>query len=421
MSGVPPHMFSEPHTPRVVCTMLAISLAGILLPLFGQDDTGLSDSRVSGRVDVRTMRGLGYGKSPEEAVPDKQGLAVGVAVSAAYDDNITLASVAPEKDFVFRAAPSFAYMQGNADSKDGGYLKVAYQPTAVVYADHGNENRVDQDVLWDARFRGRVVSLAYGGHVQHLGDPTPDTGKPTERWVADQVIRAAWTLREKLSVAAAGGQSSTFYQDRGLADSRETYGEAALRYEYSPKTRIGLAYRAGQVEVDGAGDQIVQRGTARMEWKPREKIAVDLEAGAEHRTFALGSSTKPVVEAKVAWTPAAGTQFSLGGYHRTEVSAYFAGQNYDVSGVSAGVSQRLGKRWTALMEGGLENASYWRFSGTGTADRRDRIVFLRPSVRYQINDDCQLEWFYRYECDNSNQAGFGYGDHTVGVRLGYQF
>jgi len=158
-----------------------------------------------------------------------------------------------------------------------------------------------------------------------------------------------------------------------------------------------------------------------MEWKPREKIALDLEGGVEHRTFDTGSSNKPVVEAKIAWTPVAGTQLSMGGYRRTEASAYFAGENYDVSGLSAGVSQRLGKQWSALMEVGVENASYSRVSGSGPANRRDRIVFLRPSLRYQINDDCQLEWFYRYERDNSNQSGFGYGNHTVGIRFGYQF
>lgn len=399
--------------------MLAVLSAGALLPSHGQDAAS-TDSRLAERLDVRALP-ASVDQDPDAGKIRREGLDLGVIVSGAYNDNITLSSASPVKDFVIRATPSMAYIRGSAEATDGGYLKVAYKPTAVVYTDNGSPNRIDQDASWEVGLRGRKLAIAYGGRVQQLGDATPDAGQQTDRLMLEQVVRTAWSATERTSLELAAGQSSADYEQRGLVDSGGAYGEVALRYTHSPKTRVGLAYRAGTFSVDGAGDQQVQRGTVRMEWKPREKLSVDLEAGAEHRSFDNGSSTKPVIEAKVTWTPRPGTEVSLGGYERTEASSFFAGQNYDVTGASVGLSQKIGEKWSARIEGGMEHASYSRVSGTGPANRKDRILFLRPSLRCQTSENSQIEWFYRYERNQSNQTGFGYDNHIIGLQFGYEF
>ena len=413
-------MFFKPHSPRVVGMVLVSLIASNLPPAHGQTSAVLSDTRLAERLDVRVLPS-GGDQDPTVGTIRREGLDLGVIVSGAYNDNITLSSSAPVKDFVIRTTPSVAYIRGNAEASDGGYLKVAYKPTAVVYADNGSPNRIDQDASWEVGIRGSKVAIAYGGRAQQLGDAIPDAGQQTDRLMLEQVIRTAWSATQKVSVELAAGQSSTNYEQSGFVDSSAAYGEVALRYTYSPKTRLAVAYRAGTSQVDGAGDQQFQRGTVRMVWKPREKIAIDLEAGGEHRTFDNGSSTKPVFEAKIGWTPQPGTEISLSGFRRTEASSFSTGQNYDVTGAAIGLSQKIGNRWTARFEGGLENASYYRVSGSGSASRRDRILFARPSVRYQISDDSQVELFYRYERDQSSQSGFGYDNHIVGIQFGYQF
>ncbi|BCU75553.1 hypothetical protein llg_02680 [Luteolibacter sp. LG18] len=393
----------------------------MVLPLSGEEAGGGIEDRVSDRFDVRVQPGLGFRQDAEAGKVRREGFEAAVTVSGAYDDNIYLSASSAEKDFVVRLAPSVAYVYGDPNGKDGGYIRVAYRPVGVIYSDHGDSNRIDQDASWDLGWRGSKVAVAYGGRVRQLGDATADAGRQTDRLVLEQAVRLAWTPREKLSFELAAGQSSNDYRDRQLFDSRSAYGEAALRYLYSPKTRIGIAYRAGTFEVDGAGDQKVQRGTVQLEWQPREKISFNVEAGAEHREFDAGSSTSPVIEAKVAWKPREGTEIFVGGYRRTEASAYLPGQNYDLTGASLGVSQRLGEKWSARLEGGLEKADYKRVSGTGTANRRDDIVFIRPSVRFQVNENMEVEGFYRFERDESSQAGFGYDNHSVGIQVGYKF
>ena len=141
----------------------------------------------------------------------------------------------------------------------------------------------------------------------------------------------------------------------------------------------------------------------------------------EHRSFDLGSSTEPVVEGRITWTPRAGTEVYLAGYLREEVSGFYSGQNYQLRGVTAGISKSLGNRWTASLEGGYEQASYRRVSGAGPAARKDQILFVRPALEYQLNDRFRAGFFYQYSSNRSNQAGFGYDDNQVGVRLDYQF
>ncbi len=416
-----PYMFCEPHSPRVVGMVLVSLSASSMLPSYGQESAALTDTRLVERLDDRVAPLARSEQDPTSGTIRKQGIDLGVIISGAYNDNITLSANAPVKDFVIRATPSLAYIRGNAEASEGGYLKVAYKPSAVVYAEGNSPNRVDQDASWQIGLHGKKTSIAYEGRIQQLGDATADTGQQTDRVMLEQVVRTAWSATDKVAVELSAGQSSADYQERDLVDSSGAYGEVGLRYTYSPKTRIGVAYRAGTFQVDGAGDQQIQRATARMEWKPREKIAIDLEAGAEHRTFDAGSSTSPVINAKIGWTPRPGTEISLSGYRRTEASSVYAGQNYDVTGASIGLSQKIGEKWTARVEGGLENASYSRVSGSGAANRRDRIVFIQPSVRYQMTEDSQVEWFYRYEKNQSNQSGFGYDNHLIGIQFGYQF
>lgn len=412
----------KPHSsPRVVCVALATFVASGLLPSFGQEtDSGL-ERRVSGRLDVRVQPVDGSRQDASAGKVKTQGLDLSAVISAAYEDNINLADRNPEHDLVIRVAPTVAYVRGAADDVEGGYIRVAYRPTGVVYTEHNDSNRVDQDASWDVGVRGQKFAAAYGGRVQKLGDPTPDTGRQTDRVMLEQVARVAWVPREKLALELAAGQSSTDYRDRRFADSHGAYGEVALRYAYSPKTRLGIIYRGGTFDVDGANNQNIQRGTVRLEWKPREKISFDVEAGGEHRAFDAGSATKPVIEAKATWQPRDGTGIFLSGHQRTEASAFYPGQDYDLTGISAGIEQRMGQKWSGRLEGGFEKASYSRVSGNGPANRKDQIVFIRPSIRCQLTDDIDIEWFYRYECNDSNQPGFGYKSNTAGIQFGYKF
>lgn len=359
----------------------------------------------------------------EEDPQQRGGWDLGAVISAAYDDNIFLSATDPESDVVFRVAPTVAYTKGDdaVQGPEGGFVRAGYRPTAVFYAGNGSESRIDHQALASAGWRGKVTRLTYEGAFQKLGDATADTGRPTDRIEFANELRAAWIAREKVSLELGAGNRAADYQDPALFDSDKTYGEVALRYAYSPKTQLGVIYQIGRFKVDGAGPQHTQQVTGAIDWQPREKIRVKLEAGAEHRRYDNGSGVNPVVEGRVDWTPRKGTELFVTAYMREEASAFYAGQNYGVRGMTAGFSQRIGSNWTAQLEGGVEKNSYENVSGTGIADRTDRIWFVRPSLIRKIGDQSDVSLFYRVSDNSSSDPVFGYDQQMLGIEFNHKF
>lgn len=410
----PPAMrFDKPYSPRMVVLMMAPTLVSISAPIHAQEVSSAVTSRVeSDAVLVPTVE-----KSDERA----SGLELGAVIAVAYDDNIFLSKSKPEADTVIRVSPTVVYIQGDAKAGEGGFIAFAYRPTNVAYLQNHTENRIDQQAALTAGWRGKVSQITYTGAVQKLADATSDTGRQTDRMEFANEIRGAWMPREKIALELAAGSGQIDYDDRTLFDSMKTYGEIAVRYAYSPKTQVGLAYQAGRYEVDGASIQTTHQITANIDWKPREKIHVKLQAGAEQRVTDSGTDINPVVEGRIDWAPRQGTNLYLTAYQREAASAYYAGQNYSLKGVTAGISQRLGGKWTARLEAGQEKSSYHQVSGSGGGARKDKIWFVRPALEYRINDQCNVSLFYRVTDNSSSASAFGYSQRMAGLELQYKF
>lgn len=391
----------------------AFLAAGVLSPVLAQEMNTSVNDRLEPNAELVPVL--------SEKDQRADGLELHVLLATAYDDNIFLSKSNAQSDYVVRVGPSIAYTKGQPRDGSGGFVQFAYRPTAVAYAEHSSENRVDQDAALTAGWKGKTVKTTYTGGIRKLGDATADTGRQTDRIEIANELRVAWSPREKVVTEFAVGHTASDYADPKFIDSNETYGEAAVRYAYSPKTALGVVYRAGQLHIGDAGKQTTQQLAATMDWLPREKIRVAIKAGAEHRQTDNGSDAHPIVQARVEWQPRQETKIYISGYQREETSAYLAGQNYTVKGATAGVSQRLGDKWTARLEGGAEAATYSQVAGTGTAGRKDKIWFVRPALEYQFNDKCNLFLYYRMSDNSSSDKDFGYRQQTIGLGLDYQF
>ena len=389
--------------------------------MFAGSGASVSAQEYSPVIEDRVESSEVYPPLVEDLVEKRGGWELGAVISAAYDDNIFLSSDAPESDMVYRLAPSAAYTKGDAKNGEGFFIKGGYRPTLVLYSSHGSENRVDHQAVASLGWQGKATRITYEGAAQKLGDATADTGRQTDRIEFENEIRAAWIASEKVTLELAGGQRQVDYADPAFFDTDEVYAETALRYAYSPKTELGLIYQIGRFKVDGTGPQDTQQLTGRIQWQPREKIRVDIEAGAEHRNFDNGSSTKPVLQGRIEWKPRKETDIYVSAYMRQEASAFFAGQNYEVQGVLAGVSQRLGNDWTVKLEGGLEKNAYELVSGTTGGGREDRIWFVRPALVRRLGEKSDISLFYRVSDDKSTDASFGYDQQMIGLEFNHKF
>lgn len=389
--------------------------------LFTGMAASLSGQEYSTVVEDRVETGAVQPPLAEEEEVRRGGWDISAVVSAAYDDNIYLSSKNPESDTVIRVAPTVGYAFGDPKDGEGAFIKAAYRPTGVMSLDHGSENRVDHQAIGTAGWRGKVTRIAYSGGFQKLGDATPDTGRLTDRVEFANEVRAGWSPVEKVTLEVAGGNEKNDYMDPAYFDSSKVYGEAAVRYAYSPKTELALIYQVGRFKVDGTGPQHSQQVAGAIVWQPREKIRLNLLAGAEYRRYDNGSGVNPVLSGRLDWTPRKGTEFFVNGFMREEASAYFAGQNYSARGFSAGIAQRIAGDWSAKLEGGYETNSYEQVSGTGTGGRKDQIWFIKPALVRKFGKQSEVSFFYQASDNSSTDPGFGYRDNMIGVELNHKF
>jgi hypothetical protein len=417
--------FPVPETSQPLagwCSLtLLLPLLGVAAPVAAQEYQPIVRARELPRMDERVQAGRAAWRDIEGDGKTKPGFNLRLAVSAAYDDNIFLSATDPKADTVVTVVPQMAYSTGPGEGADGAYAKAAYLPALVIYHDNSGSNRVDHDVQVAAGWRGKALAFAYEGGLRRLGDATADTGAPADRYEYRNIARVAWQLRGKFALETAVGISGTHYDNRAYIDNRQLIGEASLVYEYSPKTRLAIVYLVGREQIAGSGDQSVQRLLCRIAWQPREKISVDLAAGIEHRSYDLGSGNEPLLESRIGWRLREGTEIQISGFLREEASGFFAGQNYQLANLSAGVSQTLGHGWTARLDGGIERASYFRVSGGGPTDRVDRILFIQPALEYTLSDTFRIGLFHRFSENSSSDDGFGYEDQQTGVRMEYNF
>ena len=298
---------------------------------------------------------------------------------------------------------------------------MATRTKARAYVEKGDENRIDHEAVALVGWSGKVTRIAYSGAFRKLGDATVESGRQTDRIAFSNELRAGWSPLEKTTIEAAAGSRQSDYLDPFFFDSRKDYAEIAARYAYSPKTEVGMIYQVGRFDVDGSGRQDTQQLTGRIVWQPRSKIRIDVEAGAERRETEAGTETNPVLEGRIDWTPRKGTDVFVNGYMREEASSFFAGENYSLHGMSAGVRQRLGGGWSAGLEGGFEKYSYERVSGNGVGGREDSLWFIRPALTYSLTPESDLSLFYRFSENDSNDPAFGYDRTMLGVELNHQF
>lgn len=359
-------------------------------------------------------------ETPPYREPRREGFRLGVEMSIAYNDNIFLSATAPEADFVSKVTPTIVYSKGDPGA-GGGFMEFAYRPSAVLFVENSGENRVDHDTTLAIGYDGAKSSIVYRGAYRQLGDATPETGARADRSEYESEVRAAWNATAKVQLEAAVAVTGADYDDRTLADSNSTTGELAVRYAYSEKTELGVEFSSGSVEVDGAPKQDFQRVVTRLTWKPREKWTVNLGIGAEKRDYSNGSDSFGVFDAQVDWTPREGTSLFVAAYRREDVSAVFAGQNIEVTGIKGGIRQKLGERWEGTLETGYEINDYKSVSAGAVGGRSDGVFFIQPGVEYTLSDRFKMGMYYRYGTNDSNNAAFGYDNHQIGLNLKYEF
>jgi hypothetical protein len=85
------------------------------------------------------------------------------------------------------------------------------------------------------------------------------------------------------------------------------------------------------------------------------------------------------------------------------------------------VRQRLQQRIFATFVGGYEDAKYDSISADTTISRHDRYFFARPGVSVFINQQANVELYYQFRNNASNDNTVSFQNNIFGVQATLSF
>ncbi len=347
----------------------------------------------------------------------------GLDTTVLYDDNIYTSHDGEVEDIVFRITPHIGIDMGDVDGLVESYGILRYSPGFNFYNENDAENTIDQDASFEGQLRfGRLAILGFSRY-QASNDAQPEGGERYNEEIFTNAGRLVYNVSPKTNVEVGAKNIITDHSgDDDLIDSTEWIYDVVGEYVVSDKTRIGLGYAYGTLDVEGASaDQTYNRPFGRFLWYPSGKVSLEAIAGVDFRELPIGDRDTFVYDVSLQYNPRAGTAMHFGTYRDIEPSVFFADQNYTSTGVNFKIDQRVGTRWFAGLDVGYEWNDYYAVDSTPFTSREDEYYYIRPSMTYAFRDWIDIVFWYRYRANESPVEEFDYDNNQLGVSMNVVF
>jgi hypothetical protein len=169
-------------------------------------------------------------------------------------------------------------------------------------------------------------------------------------------------------------------------------------------------------------EQTFQRGLVRVNHEVAGKLTANATGGVEFRKTEAGDQTTPVFTVGSEYRPTERLTVSADLFRQVNASGASPGENYTRTGGALRFSQRLGSRFAAGLEAGYEMLDYTSTRpGVVATNRSDDYVFLRPSLKYEFNDNRRAEVYYSLRDDDSSLDAFDFTSNQLGLAIGFDF
>jgi hypothetical protein len=394
---------------------------------FRSGQAGADESIFGGKV-VNSVNG----KSAKAVVPGPGSalsdadltITLRAASQAVYDDNITLSRTDRIASFVFAESLGITAALGDYESQELSYLALDYSPTWYIYENSPDDNSVSHQALLEGQLTGGRWKL--GGKVAflHMEGTSADIGAVE---VGDRVnlnqfeasVNGRYSFTDRTLVVLSGDYLSRDYETE--LDSQRWRGQATLLTTLSPKIQAGLGGAAGVLDVEERGQETFQQVQLSMNYNMTGRVSLSTLLGYDFRQPEGSEDHSNLVFSVLGnYMIRDGTVFAVEGHRRIEPSAVLPGQNYMLTGFTAGVTQRFLERWTVGVKGGYDHVQYLDAGATAAVDRDYDYYFIRPSVTVS-GEWWDVELFYLYRELISDDDELGFTNNQVGVRLGVIF
>lgn len=394
---------------------------------FRADQAGADESIFGGKMvsAVNGKNAKGVVPGPGSALADADlTVTVRAATQVLHDDNITLSRTDKISSWVFAQSLGVAAALGDYESQELSYLSLDYSPTWYAYENSPEDDSVSHQALLEGQITGGRWKV--GGKVAflHMEGTNADIGaiEVGDRVNLDQFeagLNGRYSFTDRTLMVVSGEYLSRNYDTE--LDSERWRGQATLLTSLSPKVQAGLGGAVGVLDVEERGQETFQQIQLVLNYNVTGRVSLSSMVGYDFRQpDGSDDHSNLVFSVLGSYMIRDGTVFAVEGHRRIEPSAVLPGQNYMLTGFTAGLTQRLLERWTVGVKGGYDHVQYLDAGAMAAVDRDYDYLFIRPSVTVS-GEWWDVELFYLYRELSSDNEDLGFTNNQVGIRLGVIF
>ena len=337
-------------------------------------------------------------------------------VGEAYDSNIrtSIGGTGNDGDEITTITGGVDVSLGDYLERQGTFIIFDYTLTENVFANHGDEDALDQDGLFDAMYRRERFSGEFVSRFQSLHDPTSDTAERERRYLYGEELNFQYRYGDKTTLAARFDYDRI---DAAEGDSNHQYAaELSADYQVFDKVKLGVGVAVGRLDADGGLEETYEQLLARLEYQLTGKVSLVSQVGVDirERGSYAGDAVTPVFSLQGRWTPYDGTTLTLGGTRHVNASESIAGEDFTESTVQFDLRQRFYRRFFLLGGAGYTHSDYENVTRIAFQPARtDDYYFVRLGADYEAAKYVDVGLFYQRTQNDSTQSSYSYASNRV--------
>ncbi len=305
----------------------------------------------------------------------------------------------------------------------GRHWSLDYTPTWTLYSDHHFRDTFDQAVklAWGTTYEDWIL----GASQSYATTSTPliETGTQTDQENYSTAINLSYLINTKMSLDLAFNQDINSAAQ--LQSTRQWSTLDWVNYQFWPRLSAALGAGFGYVDVETGANMTYEQFQGRVGWRATDKVSFQIHGGLEDRQFLVSGASdalNPVAGAMIQYQPFEYTKLSLNA-DQTVATSLLTGTGTQItenSSIQANINQRLWEHWYLNMGGGYNTTKYTAATGAATSRQDDYYSFnVRLSTTFLKRGT--IAAFYQISDNSSDQSGFTYSSHQVGLELGFRY
>lgn len=303
----------------------------------------------------------------------------------------------------------------------GDRWSLRYAPSATFFSAEGYQNTVDHAVVLGGSATAPNWLFGLNHATSISSTPLIETARQTDQTVHSTGLSANWDVN--------GADSLTFSLSQNIrfADSSpDAFSWVNQNWYDRPITdnlSAGIGAGVGYDYLDPGVDMVYERFNARVQGQFSPKFSYNISGGAEIREFSGSdspSNVSPIIAAVLTYQVLDRTSLFVG-YDHSVSTSYFSEQFTENSSFHGGATQIFSPKWSSSVTGGFRTSSYLNTQDASQKSREDDSIFAACSLSWRATLKLRTTLSYSYRSNSSDQSGYEFDSHQIGLRISYAF